>query len=359
MRSICSGPIAWPFYVVCLLAVGSAGCVTTTCSHCNPCSKCAPDDTPRELAKMSLPAYTVEPPDILLIDAVRVVPLPPYKIEPVDVLFIQSTDTLPNEPINGLYGVEPEGTVNFGPSYGGSIRVAGMTIEQARAAIEKHLKDSGLKKPMVVVSLAQSRAMQQIRGEHLVRPDGTVGLGVYGSVYVAGDTLEMAKAKIEAHLSQYILQPEISLDVYAYNSKVYYLIFDGGGYGQQVYRLPITGNECVIDAISALNGLPAVSSLHHIWLARPAAGHQTCDQVLPVDWKAIVECGRTDTNYQIFPGDRVYVKADALIATDNWLAKAIAPVERIFGVTLLGATTVNTIRTNPNNNNNNNNNVFP
>ena len=34
------------------------------------------------------------------------------------------------------------------------------------------------------VAIAQSRAMQVIRGEHLVRPDGTVGLGVYGSVPV-------------------------------------------------------------------------------------------------------------------------------------------------------------------------------
>jgi polysaccharide export outer membrane protein len=345
MNRSCRHVLAWPLYLVCLVAAGSAGCVST-CGHCKPCSKCAPEDTPRELAKMSLPAYVVEPPDILLIDAVRVVPLPPYKIQPLDVLLIQASGTLEKEPINGLYGVEPEGTISLGLTYG-SVRVSGMTMDEARAAIEKQLKNV-LKEPKVVVSLVQSRAMQQIRGEHLVRPDGTIGLGVYGSVYVAGDTLEMAKAKIEAHLSQYLLEPEISLDVYAYNSKVYYLIFDGGGYGQQVYRLPITGNECIIDAISALNGLPAVSSKHHIWLARPQPGCNSCDQVLPVDWNGIVECGRTETNYQLFPGDRVYVKADALIATDNWLAKAIAPVERALGVTLLGATTVLTIRTNPN-----------
>jgi polysaccharide export outer membrane protein len=352
MKRTCRHLLAWPFYLVCLLAVGTAGCLGTTCGHCNPCSKCAPEDTPRELAKMSLPAYVIEPPDILLIDAVRVVPLPPYKVQPLDVLLIQATDTLPNEPINGLYGVEPEGTINLGLSYG-SVRVSGMTIEEARAAVEKQLKGV-LKIPKVLVSLVQSRAMQQIRGEHLVRPDGTIGLGVYGSVYVAGDTLEMAKAKVEAHLSQYLLEPEISLDVYAYNSKVYYLIFDGGGYGQQVYRLPITGNECVLDAISSVSGLPAISSKYHLWLARPQPGCNKCDQVLPVDWNAIVECGHTETNYQLFPGDRVYVKADGLITFDNWLAKFTAPIERAFGGTLLGITTVQAFRISPNSNNNNN-----
>jgi len=68
------------------------------------------------------------------------------------------------------------------------------------------------------------------------------------------------------------------------------------------------------------------------------------DQILPVDWRAIVQGGSTATNYQLFPGDRVYVKADCLISIDNWLAKALAPVERLFGITLLGAATVQTIR---------------
>ena len=71
------------------------------------------------------------------------------------------------------------------------------------------------------MSLAQSRAMQQIRGEHLVRPDGTIGLGVYGQAYVAGLTLEQARAAVEAQLAKYLYRPEVSLDVAAYNSKIY------------------------------------------------------------------------------------------------------------------------------------------
>jgi polysaccharide biosynthesis/export protein len=324
--------------LLCQLCAGSLGC----CS-CQPCGH-PPPDTPKELSKFTLPAYVVEPPDILLIDALRVVPLPPYKIEPLDALLIQATNTLPNEPINGIISVEPEGTVNLGLSYG-SVRVAGMTLEEARAAIEKQvavvLKDS-----KVLVALAQSRAQQQIRGEHLVRPDGTVGLGVYGSVFVAGSTLEEAKGHIEAYLSQFLQEPQVSVDVYAYNSKVYYVIIDGGGYGEQVIRLPVTGNETVLDAIGLINGLPAVASTHHIWLARPSHREDGCDKVYQVDWPGITKCGQVATNYQIFPGDRVYVKADALITTDNWLAKGISPIERLFGITLLGNATVRSFRVN-------------
>jgi polysaccharide export outer membrane protein len=325
-----------------LCAAGLFCAANAGCCSCRPCSH-QPADAPRELAKYSLPAYIVEPPDILLIDTVRVVPVPPYHIDPLDALYVQASNTLAGEPINGVYSVDPDGTVNLGISYGGSIRLVGMTIEEARDAIEKHLGKI-IKDTKVLVSLAQSRAMQQIRGEHLVRPDGTIGLGVYGSVYVAGKTLDEAKAEIEAHLSQFLLKPEIALDVFAYNSKVYYIVVDGGGYGEQVARLPIYGNETVLDALSNINGLPSVSSQYHIWVARP--GHDCADQVLPVDWPAIVKCGSSSTNYQLFPGDRIFVKADALIATDNWLAKAISPIERLFGVTLLGNVTVRSFRNN-------------
>src|SRR2546421_12743651 len=67
---------------------------------------------PRELSKVSLPAYVIEPPDILVIDAVRVVPLPPYRTEPLDVLSIDVSG-LPEEAprITGLLSVEPDWTL--------------------------------------------------------------------------------------------------------------------------------------------------------------------------------------------------------------------------------------------------------
>jgi polysaccharide export outer membrane protein len=133
------------------------------------------------------------------------------------------------------------------------------------------------------------------------------------------------------------------VDIFAFNSKAYYVIADGGGYGQIVLRFPVTGKETVLDAIGQIQGLPSVASTRRIWVARPAPADHSCYQILPVDWRAIVEGGATATNYQLFPGDRVYVKADCLIAIDNWLAKVLSPVERLFGITLLGAATVQTI----------------
>ena len=320
-----------------------------------------PPEVPKELQKMNLPEYRVEPPDILLIEAIRAIPKPPYKAEPLDVLYVALANAIPNEPLAGQISVEPDGTINLGASYGGSVSVVGKTIPEIKALLEKHLATTlMLKDPKVTVSLAQGRASQRISGPHLVRPDGTVSLGTYGSVRVTGLTLAEIRKSLEAHLSQFLLEPEISVDVQSYNSKIYYVVLDGGGAGQTVIRLPITGNETVIDALSQVNGLSAVSSQDRIWVSRPAP-EGGCHQVLPVDWKAVVENADTATNYQILPGDRVYVAAYPLTKLDITLAHMIAPVERVFGVILLGTSTVNNIRFPPNQNNNNNNNggIFP
>src|SRR5262249_2240496 len=144
-----------------------------------------------------------------------------------------------------------------------------------------------------------------IRGEHLVRPDGTVGLGKYGGVKVAGMTLEEAKAAMEAFLANFFDKPEGSLDVYAYNSKSYYRTPAGGGYGEQIYRLPLTGNETILDGLSQVYGLPAVASKNRVWLVRPEPSAKTaCCNAFPIDYRGITRCGLTATNYQLMPGDR-------------------------------------------------------
>jgi len=207
---------------------------------------------------------------------------------------------------------------------------------------------------ILLVESARGLPTQPVRGQHLVRPDGTINLGIYGSIYVTGMTLDQIKAAIapaiasrldkEALAKNPVKPEDVSVDVLAYNSKVYYVITDGGGYGEQVYRVPVTGNERVLDAIAQINGLPAVSSKKHIWVARRVPGHGAHDQVLPVDWCGITQRGEAATNYQIFPGDRVYVKAQHLILIDSTIAKILSPIERLLGVTLLGSETVNSIR---------------
>ncbi len=301
---------------------------------------------PRELGKTYHPAYVIEPPDVLAIDAVRLVPRPPYRIEPLDVLILQVAGTLPDRPIAGQVVVSPDGTVTLPYNYG-VVRVAGLTLQQAAEAVMLALKNMGpdsLKDPRVSMGLGQFRGVQQTRGDHLVIQDGTITLGSYGSVCVAGLTLCQAKAAIERHLSRFLLNPEISVAVSAFNSKYYYVIADGAGYGMQVLRFAITGNETVLDAISNISGLPAVSSTKKIWVARPTPVKAGCYEILPVNWRALTMAGDTETNYQLFPGDRIYIHSDPLICLNNWMTKVFNPIEQVMGLALLGGITYQTFQ---------------
>lgn len=329
-------------------------------------------DMPRELRKTTHPLYRVEPPDVLLIQSVNAIRLPSAPLGAGDVLNISLGNPEPLEPgdpdalpieaqfhaemqarnhfINGDFTVQPDGTVNLGPIYG-AVRVAGLNVQQAENAIRSHLstytqteqgQPTGIEAPRVSVSQPNIAGPQPIDGEHLVRPDGSISLGIYGAVPVAGMTVPEVRRTIESHLSRYLQDPRISVDVLAYNSKVIYVITDGGGFGEQVIRLPVVGNETVLDAVSQIQGLSEVSS-KRIWVARPAPAGTGMAQVMDVHWRDITQGGITDTNYQLFAGDRIYIQADHLIATDNFLGKLLAPVERILGVTLLGTSTVRSL----------------
>jgi polysaccharide export outer membrane protein len=299
-----------------------------------------PVDAPNELAKVALPSYVIEPPDVLIMDITRIVPRGAQRILPQDILMIQATNTLPDQAIAGAYPVEMDGVVNLGPGYG-AVRVAGMLPAEARQAVETHLGRI-LNQPVVSLSVLQSSARQQITGEHLVWPDGTVSLGIYGNVFVTGATIPESRRRIQQHLSQYLIDPEVSVDISGFNSKTYYIITEGAGFGDGVNRFPITGNETVLDAISQINGLSQVSS-KKIWVSRPAPAGTGCDQILPVDWVAITKGGSTATNYQILPGDRVFVSQDHMVAFDTALGKLLAPAERVLGFTLLGTQTIQAV----------------
>jgi polysaccharide export outer membrane protein len=258
---------------------------------------------PREFEKMALPPYVVEPPDLLLIQA-------------------SDRITLRLQRITGQHLVAPDGTINLGIY--GKIRVAGMTLDQVADAVAARL--------LQIMPGLQSGIKSEVdkEGKDVEKSD---------------DSAEVWKKQFQPQGSNPIelLKKEMQVDVLSYNSKFYYIITDGGGYGQQVYPIPITGNETVLDALAKVNGLPPVSDKRKVWVARATRAGQP-PKILPVDWIGVAKCGSSETNYQLFPGDRVYVDSCSLIKADSFLAKLYSPILRSFGVTLLGAATVNTIK---------------
>lgn len=329
------------------------------CAHLGPVPSMVIEDyPPNESAKLPLPLYVIEPPDVLQINAVNLLPKPNHPIKALDLVRISFPyKTLSAEELKALetnnlnfdanFTVDLDGTVTLGPPYNLVISIHNMTQQQAEIEIAQQLKKVAnpklVDKGGVKVRLVQTQGLQLVQGPHLVSPDGTINLGIYGSVFVTGLTVDQAKMKIEQHLSQFLLDPVIALNVAGYNSKVYYVVFDGGGFGEQVVRLPVTGNETVLDAVGQVNGLPSVASKSHVWISRPRPDGEA-GVILPVNWRAITQGGVAKSNYQILPGDRLYVKADPLVTLYTKIDRIIAPMERIMGGILLGTSTYQSLK---------------
>ena len=336
---------------------------------------------PRELVKTALPPYMIEPPDILLVEAVP-----------------RGASLKYDQPISGSHLVRPDGTISLGRY--GAVKVGGLTVSQAREAIAELLKTKIAYKATGEVFVLLNKEVDQFEvpegttikvggqefitpqtyqvrgpnakgfaGEEPARPlkkketsDGIFWefslpvqakeAGPKGNVRPTKDGTipgwippagEIKRVEIREEFTgggEFDIR-DLNVDVLAYNSKFYYIITDGGGLGFQLFKFPIMGSETVLDALSNIYGVPAVADPHKIWLARRAPGN--CGVVMPLDWAGIIK-GGTNTNYQLFPGDRIFVQSDHWIRGENWLAKRLAPFERLLGVTLLGSQTVNSIK---------------
>jgi polysaccharide export outer membrane protein len=224
---------------------------------------------------------------------------------------------------------------------------------------------------LLLVEVLEATPGRPISGERLVRPDGKISLGFYGDVYVAGLTLPEVKEKIILHLRKFIsdlnlglveidetgqavIDPEtkkakrieprdsstVFVDVTAYNSKNYYMEGDVLITG----RMPITGNETVLDAIHFAGGLMPTAAPQNIRLVRPAPPGACCEQVLPVNLAAITSGGDPTTNYQLMPGDRIIVYRDPIVRFTVLLDRLAAPVQTVLGTTLQSAFTIRSVK---------------
>ncbi len=164
------------------------------------------------------------------------------------------------------------------------------------------------------VDYAPEDSPLKLHGEsHLVRPDGTISLvpAPWGSVFVAGLTVDQAKQAIAKHLAEHLRNfdvKQLNVEVLAYNSKVYYVITDEPYKGEQVYTFLAKGNVTVLDALSKIPGLREAASKKHIWIARPK--EDGSEQILPVEWTALTQRGENSINHALLPGDRLCVRAE-------------------------------------------------
>ncbi len=205
---------------------------------------------------------------------------------------------------------------------------------------------------LLIVEVLEALAGRPISGERLVRPDGKISLGFYGDVQVRGLTLDQLKVAIIKHLRRFLTDEALGLktqspsleeqnhwavippaestavfvDVTAYNSKNYYVQGDT----QSVGKFPCTGGETVLDALQHAGGLMPQAEPKDIRLVRLGRNGKP-SRVYKIDLEAIQEKGDVATNYQMFPGDRLVIGRNAVVTRTTELDRLAAPLQTVTG----------------------------
>lgn len=115
------------------------------------------------------------------------------------------------------------------------------------------------------------------------------------------DRRVQARREFERQLDEKLLQNQVSVRLTNWESKKIYVLGDVNSPGSFLY----IGNETVLDAIIEAGGLGTRANHHNI-VSRPSRCGE-CRTIMKVCYDQIVQLGDASTNYQLMPGDRVFV----------------------------------------------------
>ncbi len=209
-------------------------------------------------------------------------------------------------------------------SSAGKIRNAAGHPEQVPHEMAKVVQVSHRVEPGDVLVIENTDYDSPVRfpSDQTVQADGTIDLGQYGRIDVAGLTLDQIKQRTQTRVAAHHRQPaglaqaafdgqsgdqanptaQLSVRMISNESSVIYVLGEVNAPGSY----PVVGRETVLDAIIAAGGLTDRANEHKLILTRPASLREP-RKILPICYQQIVQLGDTSTNFQVRPGDRIYV----------------------------------------------------
>jgi polysaccharide export outer membrane protein len=180
----------------------------------------------------------------------------------------------------------------------------GLPNEMAKVLLPPYVVEPG---DTLVVQPAEPDSKLHLSFDVTIQPDGSINLGKYGQPVVAGMTIP----QIAEHLTQVIKAQEknakdeaaaVTVRLSGRTGRMYYVVGEVKTNG----AFQITGRETVLDGLIAAGGIMGRASIDNIILSRPTSP-DGCRLVYPVCLRQIMELGDPTTNYQLQPGDRIFV----------------------------------------------------
>ena len=171
--------------------------------------------------------------------------------------------------------------------------------ELAKEVLAAHFLQPG---DELLVEAMNGESEIRLPADQQVAADGSLDLGKFGRIIVTSLSLEQAERLIQQTLSA-AGEKDVAVNMRLIQPVLHYYVV---GEVNSPGSYPLTGFETVLDGIMAAGGLTSRASACDTLLARPTSPC-SCRVTLPVCYRAITQLGDTTTNYQLKPGDRIFV----------------------------------------------------
>jgi len=161
----------------------------------------------------------------------------------------------------------------------------------------------------------------EVSGTYSVNLEGKIQIDMVGDVDVTGLSKKELEEKIGKLISNYVDNPDISVTILEYRSKVYYVIGEVGRPGKFFMRsesIPV--REAVVEA-----GLPTLAAaMRKCRLITPGKNGKVITK--DVDLYALLYGGNLEKNLEMHPGDFLYVPSTVMAKVLRVISPVTEPV---------------------------------
>ena len=166
----------------------------------------------------------------------------------------------------------------------------------------------------------------EVSGNFILNSEGKIQYQFVGDIQLSGLTKEEAEPIIVKALEKYIINPEVTIQIVEYNSKVVYVVGEVGLPGKVYMR----GNTITVrDALLAA-GLPQLTAAtESATLFTPSADGKVV--LRKVNVRDLLYKGDLRQNYVMRPGDTIYLPATLWAKVARFINPVTQPIGQAAG----------------------------
>jgi len=166
----------------------------------------------------------------------------------------------------------------------------------------------------------------EVSGKYAINMEGKIQFEFVGDIQLSGMTKDQATDVIAKHLTKYIINPDVTVVISEYNSKVVYVVGEVGAPGKIFMR---SDTMTVRDALLAANLPQLTAATDNATLFTPSDSGKVV--LKKVNVYALLYRGDLRQNYIMKPGDTLYLPATLWAKVARFINPVTQPIGQAAG----------------------------